>query len=104
MSCGSLRTNKKMRLYVSGTKLNNNLLQVNTRRRKLFIDVTRFSVAQTVTGGSIFYISLKTPFMKKCILFVSLFVLSVSLFAQNNISVGPVAGFGHTWISNVEGK
>jgi len=35
---------------------------------------------------------------------VSFFVVSASLFAQNNISVGPVAGFGHTWISNVEGK
>jgi hypothetical protein len=26
------------------------------------------------------------------------------MFAQNNVSVGPVAGFGHSWISNVEGK
>ena len=41
--------------------------------------------------------------MKKCLLFVSFVIVSVLSFAQDNISVGPVAGFGHTWISNVDG-
>jgi hypothetical protein len=42
--------------------------------------------------------------MKKCLLVFSLTILSVTLFAQNNVSAGPVAGFGHTWINNVDGK
>ena len=45
----------------------------------------------------------ETPFMKKCLLFVSFVIVSVLSFAKDNISVGPVAGFGHTWISNVDG-
>jgi hypothetical protein len=42
--------------------------------------------------------------MKKCLLFVSVVMASVTLFAQNNFAVGPVAGFGHSWISNVDGN
>ena len=35
---------------------------------------------------------------------MSFVMVSVNLFSQNTFSVGPVAGFGHTWISNVEGN
>ena len=42
--------------------------------------------------------------MKKCLLVLSLSVISVVLFAQNTVSIGPIAGFGHSWISNVDGK
>lgn len=42
--------------------------------------------------------------MKKCVLFSFSLLFSVCLLAQSNIAAGPVAGFGHSWISNVDGK
>ena len=57
-----------------------------------------------IDGGLIFIYLSETPFMKKCILFVSLLTISGALFSQDDISIGPIAGFGHTWISKVDGE
>lgn len=47
--------------------------------------------------------AVKTVNMKK-VFIVSLFSLFfINAFAQKNVSIGPIAGFGHAWISGGEG-
>lgn len=42
--------------------------------------------------------------MKKSLLLCLIAAVSIPSFAQNNIAVGPVAGFGHAWLSGGEGN